>query len=544
MHHCLAIPEILTLICETLSPYTDVGKRENRPDLVRLARTCKSISQVALRCLWKTCPDLAVMVKYTMPSSLWTGRELTPARPIAQKDLKRFYFYAPFVREINFGQATPSARCTLSDEGYIALCLALKRGPIFPNLTCMGLNMNGVNPLSIRHFISPALTRLRIIADALTTADIASLQYVQQQCPKVAVLDLKINGPALDTKRVAIISDVLCGWTLKELTTTHISWRALGRLASSKTLQRLHLVLGPKSEFNGVSIQSNAFSHLGYLCIDTVPISFGTCVSMFRQSAFYSLHTLIINTLTPNPALWEKLTPALRAAHKDPPILRHLTLKETRDRAATATAAIQEANAESTLHSLYCFSGLEELHISSSREFLLTPVTLQCMGKFWPEMRDMGFSVRYRFTPKLPLHALEHLAAGCRHLKTLRLDVSAVGVSLGQAPPPSFERQRALTSLAIDWSAITSARVVATYLSTLFANIKTVSSKLENSTVRTQGDVRNRKWKKVEHLLPAFTAMREHVEHRRNGLLTDEMDDSDGGQRKELNDTEFASDSE
>ena len=73
MHRCLAIPEIVCLICEALSPKT---KGEKCPDLARFARTCKSISTVAIRYIWRACPDLAIMIKHTTPADLWTGREL------------------------------------------------------------------------------------------------------------------------------------------------------------------------------------------------------------------------------------------------------------------------------------------------------------------------------------------------------------------------------------------------------------------------------------------------------------------------------------
>ncbi|KAL1674496.1 hypothetical protein EV122DRAFT_254485 [Schizophyllum commune] len=486
------------------------------------------------------------MIKHTTPADLWTGRELTPTRPLVAEDLTRFYLYAPYVREINLGKGKQNPRCTITREGYSAFCLALQSSSsVLPNVRSMGWHMDSLDPLALRYFISPALTSLHITADNFTTGDLASLQYVQQQCPKVIELDVKISGTALDAKRIAQVSDVICSWDLKELNTSHISWRALGRLASSKTLQSLQLnLLTTKNEFNGVSIPSNAFSSLVSLCIDGVPISFGTCISMFRQSTFYHLRTLTIISLTPNPALWEKLTPALRAAHKAPHRLRSLTLKETRDQAATANATNYEANAASAIDALYCFENLDKLNISSSKEFALTPATVESMAKHWPKMRDLEFSVRYRYTPALPLRALESLARGMRDLHTLRLDMNATGVSLEQAPASPFERQTALMTLHVDWSSISSARVVAAYISTLFANIKLVTTKLENGAIRSQGDVRNRRWKKVEYLLPAFTAMREHLEDQKGELDTNGAASHPDTRRKQLNDTDFPSDTE
>ena len=131
-----------------------------------------------------------------------------------------------------------------------------------------------------------------------------------------------------------------------------------------------------------------------------------------------------------------------------------------------------------------------------------------------------------------------------RDLHTLRLDMNATGVSLEQAPASPFERQTALMTLHVDWSSISSARVVAAYISTLFANIKLVTTKLENGAIRSQGDVRNRRWKKVEYLVPAFTAMREHLEDQKGELDTNGAASHRGTRRKQLNDTDFPSDTE
>ncbi|TRM67386.1 hypothetical protein BD626DRAFT_625848 [Schizophyllum amplum] len=545
MNACFAIPEIVTMICDAaLADVDRFGHPVNRGDVVRLARTCKFISLAALRSLWRAPPNLPTMLGWTMPERLWNeAEELTPTRPIQIGDLTRFRFYASFVRDIGIGQGATATSIAMSAEAYIALCLAFGHDstPIFPNLTTLNWDMDGISPLSARYFISPSLVRLHIKVDEPTMGDVTVLQQVQQQCPAITDLNLDIQSVTVDNKQVVAISDTICAWNLETLRTTYLSWRALGRMAASTTLKKLHLTLVGKTDFNAVSISKGAFSSLGYLCIEQVPISFGTCISMLRQSNFTCLHTLTITSLSPDPPIWEKLLPALRSAHKQPHMLRRLTLKETRTR--TATSGRHEATPGTCLESLCKFSQLEELSISCGKEFLINARTIQRMAAAWPELRALSFSIRYRFTPTLPLSALSHLASRCPHLKLLRIDVSASGVSLKDAPPPPFTPQSALTSLAVDWSTITSTRVVAAYLSTLFSDVNAITSKSETGVDLSQGDVRRRKWQKVLYLLPAFTVMREHVERRTGGALYEGIKDS-RRQRKELDDEEYGSDSD
>ena len=70
-HHCLFIPEVLALICEACIDPPDVesvaARNRGLRWLARLARTCKTIYAVAIRCIWKTVTEIAILAEYTMP---------------------------------------------------------------------------------------------------------------------------------------------------------------------------------------------------------------------------------------------------------------------------------------------------------------------------------------------------------------------------------------------------------------------------------------------------------------------------------------------
>ena len=64
-HRCLFIPEVLALICEACIDPPDVesvaARNRGMRWLVRLARTCKTIYAVAIRCVWQNVTEIAIL---------------------------------------------------------------------------------------------------------------------------------------------------------------------------------------------------------------------------------------------------------------------------------------------------------------------------------------------------------------------------------------------------------------------------------------------------------------------------------------------------
>ncbi|KAL1746251.1 hypothetical protein HDZ31DRAFT_34552 [Schizophyllum fasciatum] len=490
--------------------------------------SCKTVSLLALRSLWKTVHEPAVVVKYTMPDDLWvvcesdstsadseddSGDQLVPSRPVTGEDITRLTFYAPFIRRMNFGWNVP---LTIAEEGYSALCMAC-RAPVFPNLTHMGWDVDGLHLIYSRFFLCASLRRMHIVAESLAMGDVAILRSIQQQCPTLS--ELRVD---LDTATDALakaLSETFCAWDLRQLQTSHVDQSGLVRLADSAQLEVLEVQTaeGLQPMTRPVNFPRASFAALTIFVL-ALPISLAACIDMLSQSAFTSLHTLSLRALTSCPERWGALFAAIRKAHTNPRVLRELVLRDavTDTDLATSKGPEPEDVPDSRFAPLYDFVGLEVVYLSAQEGFRLSDHIIESMAQAWPDVRELRFEHRSRLLhPQLPLRSLAHLAAGCRRLETLEIDVNATGVSLAHAPLAPWTAQSALHTLRVNWSTIKSARPVAAYLSTLFSDIKQLDSVSRH--MDGLGDVHCPHWIKVFYLLPAFTAIQEYAQNSESG---------------------------
>ncbi|KAI4527190.1 hypothetical protein K525DRAFT_187304 [Schizophyllum commune Loenen D] len=525
MHRCLAIPEILSMICDSLSVAIDESSDnvplydpDSRRALARLSSTCSALSHTALRSLWKTVHNPAVIAKYTMPEDLWTSDELvmilflafTPTRPIVEEDLKRFNLYALLVRRMNFGWG---GDFTLCDDGHTAL-IAACRAPVFPNLTHMGWSVDCVGLVFSQHFVCPSITSIHILSDALTMGDVAILRNIRRQCPAVTQLRVQLDD-ASDALAKAL-SETICGWDLQKLKTTHLDQNGLMQLASSPHLAELE-VSNDEDQCHisqPVDFARGSFATLTSLALG-LPISFATCIDMLRSVSFAHLRTLALFGLTPEPARWGALFAAIRGAHTRPHLLRELVLKDHILESDLAPKGPEPEDASEARFAPLCeFGQLEEVQLSAQEGFRLSTSIIQGMAQAWPELRELRIVHRDRLDePQLPLSALAHLAVHCARLEILEIDVDATGTIT--TPKPRPRPQTALHTLHLNWSTIKSARPVAAYLSMLFLDIRTLLSVSREEVALST--VPNPKWQKVAHLIPAFNAVRDYVLHPDGG---------------------------
>ncbi|KAL1758071.1 hypothetical protein FB107DRAFT_207957 [Schizophyllum commune] len=552
------------MICDSLSVAIDESS-DNVPlydpasqdALARLSSTCSALSHTALRSLWKTVHNPAVIAKYTMPDDLWvitksepssddsdseteTSDELTPTRPIVEEDLTRFNFYAPLVRRMNFGWG---GDFTLCDNGHTAL-IAACRAPVFPNLTHMGWSVDCVGLVFSQHFVCPSITSIHILSDELTMGDVAILRNIRRQCPAVTQLRVQLDD-ASDALAKAL-SETICGWDLKKLKTTHLDQNGLMQLASSPHLAELE-VSNDEDQCHisqPVDFARGSFATLTSLALG-LPVSFAACIDMLRSASFAHLRTLALFGLTPEPARWGALFAAIRAAHTQPHLLRKLVLRDHILESDLAPKGPEPEDASEARFAPLCeFGQLEEVQLSAQEGFRLSPSIVQGMAQAWPELRDLRIVHRDRLEePQLPLSALAHLAIHCTRLEILEIDVDATGIivppdgplptapqgadtpqsasepqntpnpqaayQLQTSPKPRPRPQTALHTLLLNWSTITSARPVAAYLSMLFLDLRTLLSVSREEVALCT--VPNPKWQKVAHLIPAFNAVRDYV---------------------------------
>ncbi|TRM67395.1 hypothetical protein BD626DRAFT_544904 [Schizophyllum amplum] len=544
MHCCFHITEILTLICNACRDPRDDDdaswvKGENIQSLARLARTCKGVHAVAIACLWEDVTALEILAEYTMPGcwraivmneddddDAWM---LLPEHLITESDLVRFRYYAPFIRKMSFGEgAWPKM---LSEDGFLALCMT-DTYPLLPNLTHISWNIGDIHLLYLRYLATPALVSLYITGGMLSMGEVHILQFIQQRCENVTKVRLQFDhsGPLGQPVTVRSLGEVICSWRLRSLATSHIDAKALRKLAASPTLRTFHVtaesgvqdcitmavLTGPNLP---LSFPLQAFSVLTNMTIRSW-VKDTSLARMLRLCSFGCLDTLKIHSLLP-PVGWQNLLTAVRESHASRKALRRLVLKER----VRLGADSDDPSPGSVIAPLRDFGALEELTLSSNSGFSLDSDELLNMAKAWPQIRVLQiFPASYSpdETLRLPMHALQHLAAHCPRLSTLHLEVDATEVSLSQAPPDV--RNYALRTLNVGWSPISSAVGVSAYLSSVFPNIDSIEcGPLSDPPPLDALHHNSGVWSNTAALMKAFRAVRAHEARCLSGSLSGQM---------------------
>ncbi|TRM67391.1 hypothetical protein BD626DRAFT_564338 [Schizophyllum amplum] len=517
------------LACEGSDTFDFSGEPLNgQVTLARLSLTCRSLSIAALRALWRTVRDMGHFVKYTMPADFWLsgevfGRSLTPSRLPSEEDLKRFKFYAAFIREMQF-----AGTVTLHDDIYNTLCMACN-APVFPNLTRISWDSSGLNLIYIHYFLCPSITSLHITANSVSMGDISILNNVQRRWSST-IIDLKIEHPAITHGTITAFMDTICSWRLQRLSLSRIDWSRFADIASSAALRILQLGLHGDFDLEIPSTiefsASCTFESLTTLRIGT-RMSFQTCIGMWRASSFACLAHLTINGLDTEPACWGELFAAIRAAHTNPRLLRTLLISDHLEDDDTPGSGLKDVE-EPRFAPLYDFCELDDVFLSSRDGFGLTMTTIEGMARAWPRLEELSLmAVSFLENPQLPLNALAHLAANCPRLSRLEIDVDATNMSLKDAPQAPWSPQSALMALNVNWSSIGSARPVAAYLLILFPNLRNVYPMRPASLAR-DADVRVKRWDRVQYLLPVLAAVRDFAIDRDSAVVRWKEFNNDG----------------
>ncbi|TFK86328.1 hypothetical protein K466DRAFT_663839 [Polyporus arcularius HHB13444] len=163
-------PDSLRLICTQF---------DHLYDLTVLARTCRLLSQHAVREIWRVIPSFAVLA-YTLPSDAWISTckllsrdetlllwaekvyTLSFTRPLAHGDLVRLNYYAPFVKAVsNETRIIEKNAIVLAPDAWLAFEVALMPGCL-PNLRsvnkCDNYDVGSVEPIGV--FLTPYLQEL------------------------------------------------------------------------------------------------------------------------------------------------------------------------------------------------------------------------------------------------------------------------------------------------------------------------------------------------------------------------------------------------
>ncbi|KAK7020359.1 hypothetical protein R3P38DRAFT_3272166 [Favolaschia claudopus] len=509
MHRCLAIPEILQLISESLRD--DYGRR-NLPSLAVLAQTCRSFSPVALAQLWGILSGLDPIL-HCMPLDLFSRRGKDSwklQRPIRASDWERPLVYMGLIKDLTIGpsptvpQIFPALHASLPAE--VETC--------FPRLTRVQW-YDDLESVSMRLTLSPRLTQVFMFIGTSHT-NFSCLSSIPRLCPGLQEVSLRCQVPDGPS-----ISDFLCRLhSLQRLMYVDIpDIQTLQHLSRLPSLMSMEISL-PK-------ILPTTPSPLSFIPLKKLIIwdsGVEGTVNFFTLCTMASLQDLNIPLETrTNIVAIDRLHTALRKS------CSHESLKTfSVDYSETDPSELEEPpnTCMIPLHSiqlLFCFANLTTVSITSHLGFHLNDEELKTVAVAWPCLQVLhlrcGELAPYD-KPGLSLHSLSTLAKYCVSLKTLTLSLDATSVpdlpSITTAHQPT--PQLALRHLDVDRSPISAPSIyVARFLFSFFPNLTTIRTArtfLDNDEPdepeeTIQAIVYYDRWLEVWLQLPVLKAVRE-----------------------------------
>ncbi|TRM55540.1 hypothetical protein BD626DRAFT_468600 [Schizophyllum amplum] len=532
MHRCLAISEIIALICEFV--ISDGSHRKCRKDLGSLARSCRTLYPQAVAALWKVLDSLRPLLR-SLPADTFIRNkkkklEYAMARHICQEELTRFIFFASLVKELSLTWV-PDKTC------LDALHLSLP-APILPNLRVFEWRKARSDSLGyILLFLHSRIARLVIQTSysAHNSNVLTLLPRLRALCPAVQSFELS-GALVLSLSHLRIVSDAATRWeNIQSLTVPHVDDTDLMRLATFPRLQELSINDPSQHRILVSPISAPAFPSLCALSVR--PQSMDYAINLLRAvPTTLQLHTFSAACyFTEKRDSWATLIVAVTQTCEWN-TLCDITIRETCDYNEDDIEAEDEdaewpfAIAFDTLVHLNVFSNLRHLSLECWGGFLVCDSELSDLARAWPLLETLSLVVaRPGNRPyEATIHALVHVAQHCPVLNSLTLDFSARDLTYAEHDTRGI-RQSSLTHLDVRYSLITSAPVVAAFLSAIFPKLASITSseaeadsddsdsdsELEESG--REGKIRQKKWSQVEELLPVFRFVRTQERHEQAG---------------------------
>ncbi|KAL1704927.1 hypothetical protein EV121DRAFT_204735, partial [Schizophyllum commune] len=509
MHRCLAVPEIMILICDIMQ---ESGKYEGT--LAALATCCRAFHMAAVSALWRDLNTVMPLL-LSLPQDLWSteteGHRFVASRPVKPKDLQRFFHYTPMVRTLRVSWL-PDATC------HAALELSCPT-PLLPNLRRLewGLDASSQRFHQILFFLSPTIVCLHIHIPSVAHA-LSLLPRLPVLCP--GVRDIRLQGITRNTAedRLDLASNAVCQWEgLQVVSMPHLSNEDLPRLASVPRLAELTLYCPHSGVKEIPRVVRSAFPALRSLSICPTFMAYG--VLLIRAIPKLRLHRLSITCFDTNSCHeWASVIAAISSTC-DRTTLTELYIDESAEynveqlRAAGETSRWPRAFDYGAMQLLASFTNLTDLSLVCWGGLLLNDEEIHSLAQAWPQLVSLRLRAGRIMRPfACTLCALVSFAQCCPHLHHLALDLDAREPTYEQANKHGA-RQRTLRYLDVDRSPIHNALAVAAFITTVFPDIDVLQF-ADTSTNPEVDDpeaedldeeverARATEWGKVEHLLP------------------------------------------
>ncbi|KAI9566261.1 hypothetical protein HD554DRAFT_2174720 [Boletus coccyginus] len=445
MHRCLLISEILCTILKFTQQcnesFTEDGLEDQKlgkRTLASLAQTCRAISSPALDRLWVRLDSLDPLIKLLprrfwskMPSQFITifGRML-----IGKKHWLRFRQYAVRVQFLH----GPCRGIPSSVQFNVVTALARfpkASLPLLPNLT--ELVWSGPSPLNnadltvillVKFFAGPGVTSLSLFLDHWPwSASIrAVLSDLPNICPNVTSFTCAIQWPYPQPDITArYVVDIVRRWPhLQALQISPCCYRLVTtQLASKPTLTTLGILINDLEPVYCVLRLPDSI-HTFSLDIHGDWDSLHGLETLQGSLAHFHLRIFVFLSCSQRMRDFLQTLPT----HLDNTQLRSLTIEVTHLPLFESFSSLTEP----FLESLYAFSALRTLDLSSFCALGLNDAVYARMATMWPELTSLkvGTTSVSKRRPVASVVAVIAVLRSCPHLQTLHI------VFNGSIPPP------------------------------------------------------------------------------------------------------------
>ncbi|KAI5823841.1 hypothetical protein K523DRAFT_376653 [Schizophyllum commune Tattone D] len=520
MHPCLAIPEILSIICDFLRAEQDEQWR--RTWLLSLSAACRAFNGPATAALWSSLHGIKQLLRTLPPDNFADRDDFTLSKHIRPTDLVKFNFYARLVQELHVSW--------LPDTTCLAALQLSCTAPLLPNLRSLHWYCVGAPALSfILMLVHPGVARLEIVMALSSSHPLVSsfLPRLHSLCPDIRHFRLLDDDWAPRFRSLGYTTHVAPRWErLRTLDVPYLDGSDSQHLAAAPQLLKLCVKSLPDDfHRSGVSIAQPAFTSLRALDLRPQAMHLAT---EFLQ-AVPSMMRLDCLKISPNETKkachWEPLLMSISRSC-DPSSLRTLSICDSGKYDEDDDDLEYTALSIGAVEKLFVFRHLTALTLDSWGGFSIDDEEFPAFAQAFPDIEDLRLLAGLEDANRhdATIYAVASIAQFCSRLRVLHMDFDADAYIYEEHETRGFT-QRCLTHLNVCYSPISSARITAAFLSALFPNLETVESEgIEVVLSSTQVDAetaqsrrtKKMKWRQVARLLPMLRFVRAQ-ERRDNG---------------------------
>ncbi|KAG2090373.1 uncharacterized protein F5147DRAFT_787257 [Suillus discolor] len=449
MHNALRVNDIVYVILQHV--------KSSKPNLVNMAMTCSTFSNLALDMLWSQQDNLTPLIQ-CLPRDTWTvwyGSAIIFSREPLPTEWERVRINAARIREFIFTGYTcrspkPISRHLLNFGSE----LSLLRQFLSPELETLTFNVLPGTPM---HEVEQLFDALFTEAPGLRQLSLHSAHNLSACPSKVPKLPKKLNG----------LSIGLLGMDLMK--------QIIPNIQHLRSLQTLTLALGKSVDVvfqpsGGMPLELSTLKHL-YL----PGARLENCISFLHKVTMPRLSVLEISYYTTaQPPEITAVIESLSTSCKTFAFLEDITVVDYSENPS------EELGPDDQLHSsifrpLLRFRRLSSVKFIDIGKYCLDDAFIEDVAIAWPDLCTLTFASKVPGEYQVTLTSVLSLATRCKSLHDLHLTFDATHFpTLPRAPDGNLElwtTQTAVRKLHVGHSKVSEASRFHIFLAVLFPNL-------------------------------------------------------------------------